>query len=152
VRFVPSLQTCLLVAALGPGALVVGCDQVSRPDATQPPSVRSLAVQPDSVIADNLPPDQVQDSTVRVPLTIAASASDPDGSVERVTFTIEPASNPRGTLVGTLSRDQGTQYRRDIALQVPIATDELYTVRVFAVDDDSLASNQSIGHFRFVGK
>jgi hypothetical protein len=104
------------------------------------------------VTADNLPPDQVQDSTARVPLTIAASASDPDGSVERVTFTIEPASNPRGTLVGTLTRDQGTQYRRDIALQVPIATDKLYTVRVFAVDDDSLASNQSIGHFRFVGK
>ncbi len=152
MRVVPRIQQCLLVAVLGLSVLVVGCDQVSRPDAIQSPSVESLSVVPDSVIADDLPPDQVQDSTARVPLTIVASATDPDGTVERVTFTIEPATSPRGTLAGTLTRDQGTQYRRDIALRVPISTDELYTVRVFAVDDDSLASNQSIGHFRFVGK
>ena len=128
---------------------MLGCDQVSRPEAARPPSVSALAVTPDSVNAADVPPEQVQDSVARVPLTIGATATDPDGTVERVVFTIEPSSSPRGTVSGTLQPETGNRYRRAVALGVPVFLDEVYTIRVFAVDDDSLASNQSIGRFRF---
>jgi len=144
-----SLRWGSLLGTLAAGLIVLGCDQVSRPETGQPPSVSALEVTPDSVNAADVPPDQVQDSVARVPLTIAATATDPDGTVERVVFTIEPSASPRGTASGTLHREQGTRYRRDIGLGVPLSLDEVYTIRVFAVDDDSLASNQSIGRFRF---
>ena len=139
----------LVLAVLGGGSLLFGCDQVTRPEPGQPPSVSALELTPDSVNASQVPPDQVEDSVARVPLTIAATATDPDGAVERVVFTIEPSSNPRGTASGTLQPEQGTRYRRDVGLGVPVFRDEVYTIRVFAVDDDSLASNQAIGRFRF---
>lgn len=128
---------------------VLGCDQVSRPEGGQPPSVSDLAVVPDSVNASDVPAEQVRDSTAQIPLTIAATATDPDGTVERVVFTIEPSSSPRGTASGTLRPEQDVRYRRTVRIGIPVFLDEVYTVRVFAVDDDSLASNQSVGRFRF---
>ena len=122
---------------------------MSRPEAQAPPSVSRLAVTPDSINAADVPPDQVQDSVARVPLSIAATATDPDGTVERVVFTIEPSSSPQGTASGTLQREQGSRYRRAVELGIPVFLDEVYTIRVFAVDDDSLSSNQSLGRFRF---
>jgi hypothetical protein len=108
-------------------------------------------VQPDSVRAADLQPDQVQDSLARVPLAIAAGITDPDGQIERVIFTIEPSSNPRGTASGSLQEQtEDGVYARQIGLRVPVAVDEVYTVRVFAVDDDSLESNQGVAQFRFL--
>jgi hypothetical protein len=149
VRFSRGASVLALIGALGMGALLSGCDQVSRPAPSQPPSVSSLAVVPDSVNAAALPPSRIQDSVAQVPLAIEATARDPDGTVERVVFTIEPSSNPRGTASGTLEPTQGNRYRRVVGLGVPAFLDEVYTVRVYAVDDDSLASNQGIGRFRF---
>jgi hypothetical protein len=111
--------------------------------------VSALEVVPDSVHESELPSDQVQDSTAQVPLDIAARATDPDGSINRVVFLLEPSSNPRGTASGTLPAVEDALYEGRLAFSVPLI-DEIYTVRVFAVDDDSLASNQVAGQFRFV--
>lgn len=138
----------LLVGGLG---LWGGCDTVPAPDRDrQAPSVSGLQVIPDSLHESDLPPDQVQDSTAQVPLVIdSVRATDPDGSVERVVFVLEPSSNPRGTASGTLPVVEDALYGASLAFSVPLV-DEVYTVRVFAVDDDSLTSNQVTGQFRFV--
>lgn len=142
------LGALLLVAGLwGLG----GCDTVPTPDETQRPSVSALQVVPDSVHQSDLPPDQVQDSTAQVPLQLSARATDPDGSVVRVVFVLEPSSDPRGTVSGRLPAQSQSSalYGGQLALSLPLV-DEIYTVRVFAVDDDSLASNQVTGQLRFV--
>ena len=137
------------------GALVVslglwGCDTVPAPETRQPPSVSGLQIVPDSVHQSDLPPDQVQESTAVVPLVIdSVRATDPDGSVARVVFVLEPSSNPRGTVSGGLPVQTRPVYGGQLPLSLPLV-DEIYTVRVFAVDDDSLASNQVTGQFRFV--
>lgn len=137
----------LLVGGLG---LWGGCDTVPAPERDrQAPSVSALEVVPDSVHESDLPSDQVQDSSARVPLNISARATDPDGSVARVVFVLEPSSNPRGTASGTLPVVEDALYGGRLAFSVPLV-DEIYTVRVFAVDDDSLTSNQVTGQFRFV--
>lgn len=137
----------LLVGGLG---LWGGCDTVPAPERDQQsPSVSALEVVPDSVHESELPSDQVQDSSAQVPLDISARATDPDGSIARVVFVLEPSSNPRGTASGTLPGAEGTLYAGRLAFSVPLV-DEIYTVRVFAVDDDSLTSNQVTGQFRFV--
>jgi len=131
---------CTVVLA---GGLVVwgGCDTASAPGTLQNPSVSGLRVVLDSVV--------VQDSTARVGVVIdSVQATDPDGSIVRTSFVLEPSSNPRATLTGNLPPQNPPVYGDTLALALPLI-DEIYTVRVFAVDDDSLASNQVTGQFRF---
>lgn len=141
------LGAALLVGGLG---LWGGCDTVPAPDRDQQsPSVSALQVLPDSLHESDLPPDQRQDSMASVELELSARATDPDGRVERVVFLLEPASNPRGTVSGTLPAIEDGLYGGVLDFSVPLL-DEIYTVRVFAVDDDSLASNRVTGQVRFV--
>jgi hypothetical protein len=112
--------------------------------------VADLEVTPDSVNAADLPPDLVNDSTAQVPLRVSVRASDPDGAIERVTFTFEPVTAPQGAAFGQLQPTEGGRYAREFAVAVPANRDEVYSLRVFAVDADSLASNQVVGRFRFV--
>ena len=142
------LGTLLLVVGLWS---LGGCDTAPSPEEIQRPSVSALQVVPDSVHQSDLPPDQVQDSTAQVPLQLSARATDPDGSVVRVVFVLEPSSNPRGTLSGQLpaQSESSSLYGGQLALSLPLV-DEIYTVRVFAVDEDSLTSNQVTGQLRFV--
>ena len=151
-RLYGSLLSILVAAVvLGGGLALGGCDTAPSPEETQRPSVAALQVVPDSVHQSDLPPDQVQDSTAQVPLQLSARATDPDGTVARVVFVIEPSSNPRGTLSGRLpaQSESSSLYGGQLPLSLPLV-DEIYTVRVFAVDDDSLASNQVTGQLRFV--
>lgn len=141
------LVTAGLLLVLGIGT---GCDQVARPADTAPPRVTDLRVLPDSVRASAFPPGQVQDSVAQVPIRVSARAADPDGQVERVVFTVEPATTPRSAAFGRLEAQEGDRYARAFALRIPVTQDEVYSVRVFAVDTDSLTSNQAIGQFRFL--
>ncbi|MFB6271453.1 MAG: hypothetical protein ABEL51_01025 [Salinibacter sp.] len=147
-----SIGSRLLGALVLGGALMLwcGCDTVPAPETRRQPSVSGLQIVPDSVHESDLPPDQVKDSTVVVPLIIdSVRATDPDGSVARVVFVLEPSSNPRGTVSGELPAQTRPIYGARVPLSLP-REDEIYTVRVFAVDNDSLASNQVTGQFRFV--
>ncbi len=144
-------------ALLGAGVLVVGLVGIGGCDAVpgvehgeqRSPSVFALHVEPDSVHGNDGSSEAGQDT---LSLSLSARASDPDGDVDRVLFTVEPASNPRGTAFGQLRPVEGTQYEyaRNFALLVPTTLDETYTVRVFAVDSDSLTSNQVTGQVRVV--
>lgn len=128
---------------------VGGCDAVQgvEHEEQRSPSVFALRLEPDSISRTDRSSDAEQDT---ISLSVAASASDPDGDIDRVLFTVEPASNPRGTAFGQLRPVEGAQheYVRNFALLVPAVPDEIYTVRVFAVDNDSLASNQVTGQVR----
>jgi len=151
-RLYRSLVSILVgIVVLVAGGALGGCDTVSSPGETQRPSVSALQLAPDSVNQSDLPPDQVQDSTAQVPLNLSARATDPDGTVARVVFVIEPSSNPRGTVSGQLpaQSQSSSLYGGQLAFSIPLV-DEIYTVRVFAVDDDSLTSNQVTGQLRFV--
>lgn len=139
-----------LALLMGGMGLWSGCDTVPSPDREQqPPSVSALQVVPDSIHQSDLPPDQVEESSAQVPLDISARATDPDGTVERVVFLLEPSSNPRGTTSGSLPVVENDLYGGRLVFTVPLV-DEIYTVRVFAVDGDSLTSNRVTGQFRFV--
>jgi hypothetical protein len=146
----PILSRLLGILLVGGGlGLSTGCDTVPAPEGTQRPSVSALQVVPDSLHQSDLPPDQIQDSLAQDTLTIGVRATDPDGSVARVVFVIEPSSNPRATISGSLSLVEPPLYGGGVPLSLPLV-DEIYTIRVFAVDDDSLSSNQVTGQFRFV--
>ena len=143
------LRRSILVVVIFSG-LLLGCDQVSGLSEGEAPTVADLEVTPDSVNAADLPPDLVNDSTAQVPLRVSIRASDPDGEVERVSFTFEPVTNPQGAAFGRLEATGEGRYAREFAISVPAMRDEVYALRVFAVDSDSLASNEAIGRVRFV--
>ncbi|WP_263834906.1 hypothetical protein [Salinibacter sp.] len=142
------LLTAVLI--VGGAASSGGCDTVPAPDRDQRrPSVANLQITPDSVHESDLSEGEIVDSLAQVTVDLSARATDSDGTVERVAFVFEPSSNPRRTISGTLSAVEPPMYGRTLALSVPLV-DEVYTVRVFAVDDDSLSGNQVTGQFRFV--
>lgn len=147
-----SISERLVAAVLVVGGVGLwgGCDTAPNPDRDQQaPSMSALQLVPDSIHQSDLPSEQVQDSSAQVPLDISARATDPDGSIVRVVFSLEPSSNPRATASGRLPLVENDRYGGRLAFAVPLV-DEVYTVRVFAVDDDSLTSNQVTGQFRFV--
>jgi hypothetical protein len=147
---ISALLLGILLVGVGLG-LGMGCDTVPAPDRDQRrPSVAGLQVTPDSVHESDLSPEEIVDSLAQVSVDLSVRATDPDGTVERVEFLFEPSSNPRGTLSGTLSAlGAEERYGGRLELSLPLR-DEIYTIRVFAVDDDSLSSNQVTGQFRFV--
>jgi len=152
-RFIPSALG-LLAGAVAVSLAMVSCDAVPGPSATDlhPPRVTSFDFAPDTILVSELPPEQVQDSVVRVPLTVAARAVDPDGEVASVLFTFEPASNPQATAVGTLAVVDDAPddiYAAQVQLALPVLR-EIYTLRVSAVDTDSLPSNQLTGQVRLL--
>lgn len=132
------------------GALVLGCDQVSAPAEKQSPTVSQLAVSPDTFDAAALEPVPDRDSLVRDTVGISIRADDPDGEIERVTFIVEPALNPRGTIAGSMSRVNDDRYVGGAILTVPRYREATYTIRVYAVDNDSLASNQGVGRLQVI--
>lgn len=123
---------------------VGGCDSVPTPNAEeqQPPRVSGLQIVIDSVQVVE------EDSLAEIVLGVATRATDPDGEIDRVVSIIEPASTPQAVASAELQQGEGTIYVRRIGLTVPLVRD-IYTVRVFAVGNDSLTSNQVTGQFRF---
>ena len=128
-----------------------GCDTGPSPSSLeqQRPAVSSFAFAPDSVVVANLPPDRVENGRVQVPLSAQVRAADPDGQVERVVFTIEPSSSPQNTIVLSLPQAAGDVYGSAFGIGLPVF-DEIYSVRAYAIDNDSLISNQVRGQFRVV--
>jgi len=150
----PGLRTAVrpwLVAVCLVGLLAAGCDDTPGTQAIdpEPPELAGFSFSPKRVVVDDVPPDRIQDDRVQVPLTVEARASDPDGSVDRVELALEPSQNPQGTLLLDLPAADGDRFAGAINIGLPLV-DEIYTVRVYAVDNDSLVSNQVRGQLRVV--
>jgi len=130
---------------------VASCDEAPgvEPGPQSPVLAADFSQLPDTVDAATVPPDRVTDSTVVARISLAAAAEDPDGQIARVAFTIEPASAPGVAIDGDLPPvpDISNVYGISIDLTLP-RVDEIYTVRLFAVDDDSLQSNVALSQVR----
>lgn len=133
---------------------IVACDDAPGPSPVdpQPPEVSAFDYIPETVRVAELPPDRVQeaDSIARVDLRLVTRAVDPDGALARVEFSIEASQNPGTAVRGRLDSLGPDLYGAAIDLSVPSFVDETYTLRVFAVDTDSLTSNQALGQFRVI--
>lgn len=127
------------------GMLVMGCDEVSQRgfEDGRPPRVLDITVTPATVRAP------ASAETTEPMVNIEARAEDPDGRVERVEFRLESAAGLVETRLGPLSQTEDGMYSRTLSPTLPV-TEDVYSVRVFAVDDDGHASNQAIGQFTVV--
>lgn len=126
------------------GGVGLGCDQVS-PSQTggAAPRVTNLRVVPDTVRA----PASADSTSAN--LGISFAIEDPDRNVERGLLTLEPASAPGRARAIQLSAVQLQIGRVSFGLRLPVERD-VYTVRMFAVDQDSLTSNQGVTQFQMV--
>lgn len=127
------------------GLLSGGCDQAAGPEARDgtPPVVSDLVLVPDTAAVP------VDTATATIEVGIEAHVRGSDGAVERVVFTLDPKSNPQSAISDRLVQRVNEQYLRQFQLSLPTRED-VYTVRVYAVDDDSLTSNQVLGQFQVV--
>ena len=149
------LRICAALALAVALLLVAGCDEAPgpRPLDRQAPEVVAFDYAPDSFVVADLPPDQVQDSVFQTGFAINALVRDLDSDVASVLFTLEPAAAPQRTAVGTLrvapDAPGDSLYTTRAALSLPTVR-EIYTLRVYAVDTDSLTSNQAVGQVRVI--
>lgn len=145
MKWLQSVPWYAAMVALGAaGGLLVGCDTAPGPTPLnqQQPVVSALAVSPDTVRAADLPPDQGAEGQALIDITIEVAARDADGTIDRVLVFIDPAYGESSPGLAQLSRIEGDRYGG--IRRYPIATGDadVLTVRAFAVDNDSLTSNQ----------
>jgi hypothetical protein len=131
---------------------LAACDATPGPAALdlQQPVVSALALTPDTVRAADLPDDQAANGQALVDFTIEVTARDADGTVDRVLVVFDPAYGTSTPGVAQLLRIEGDRYGG--VRRYPLATDQAdhITVRVFAVDNDSLTSNQVVAQIRYL--
>lgn len=139
---------CGLGAAviLGP-LLLLGCDTApsAPPAALTPPRVADFALEVEVVPDPDLP-----DTLAAIQLEASLRAADSDGQVVRTEMTVEPSQAPAATTVLTLPNVSDDRYGQIVTVVLPATLDERYTVRAYAIDNDSLVSNQVRGQFRIV--
>lgn len=152
------MLACLLLAA-------VGCETVTEPApvaAPAAPTLSDFSFAPDTVQFEALPPEQVaEDTLAKIPLELTVHASDANGCVQRVGYIIKAAfgsSDPQASgqlqWVGEGADPPGEtcrngSYAKTDTLLLPQGAVGLYTVRLYAVDNDSLLGDQVQGLFYF---
>ena len=146
----PSLCVPVVLATV-----LAACDATPGPDALGglPPELSDLAYTPTAVSLVAGDPYTVEDDVALVPLTLDVRARDADGAVQEVAYVVQtPDVGADPLAAGTLTAAGDGRYRAETTLRIPVAEVRLYTVLVYAVDDDGLLSNQLRGLLPFTGR
>lgn len=117
--------------------LLGACD--SAPGRTTAPGrlpiVTSVAATPADVVVEELPAADVTATTVRVRLAVAATARDPEGALDRVSYALYPLTPSALPLVAQRLRPTGGDaFAADTTLTLPRTGLGTYTLRVYALD------------------
>lgn len=145
----PGFRTaCALVAAL---VLLSGCDSATdgQPLDPRPPEVSGFAFSPASADFD----DVLDGDSATVTLDLRVQATD-DGQIDRVRYTVVWQFAPQNTqpaAAGDLATDGDGNYTGTATLRLGRDERGGYSVRVYAVDDDGLLSNEALGIFQLGG-
>ena len=112
-----------------------------------PPVLSDLAFTPDRLDVAALDEGQ----TAEIPFELEVTARDPDGAASlQVSYVVRsplPGSEPLQTGTLQAAGGEGGRYRASTTLRLSVAEVGVYTLRVLAVDEDGLISNQAIGSF-----
>lgn len=140
-----ALSTLLFVSFLW----LTACDSgpgVYAPSGV-PPHVADLTFSPDSVVFEELSPDDiVGDSVALVSMSLEVSVADDDGDVDSVLFFVNSPYDPFTPLAeGVMSPSGGDTYRAEKRLAIKRGNEGRYTIVVYAVDAEGNLSNQARG-------
>ena len=112
-----------------------------------PPVLSDLAFTPDRLDVAALDEGQ----TAEIPFELEVTARDPDGAASlQVSYVVRsplPGSEPLQTGTLQAAGGEGGRYHASTTLRLSVAEVGVYTLRVLAVDEDGLISNQAIGSF-----
>lgn len=129
----PRFAGAIVFAAL----LFSGCDSApGLPDTPgRAPVVSGLAVTPDALVRNAFENGQIDGDTARIPVTISASALDPDGEIAEVqAVVLAPTSSLRPLVVVPMALS-GAHYRASFTLPLPLGEVGVYAVVVVARDE-----------------
>lgn len=133
---------------------VAACDSApgaaSDPFDQRPPVLTDLQVSPEQVVLEELPPEQIEGETVRVPLTVSAEVSDPDDDLVGLSYVVFPAlGGSEALLRGPLEPASDGRYAASGMLVLPASAVGDYVVQVRGVDAAGLVSNEVRSVFAF---
>lgn len=146
------LKSVLPLALLA--VLAAACDSAPgvAPLDNRPPRISNLSYTPaiiDPAAGDAQFP--VADGNVTVPLTVQATAVDPDGEVTDVLFVLEaPGLGRRVAVSGRMEPADEGRYEAAATAALPIDEPGLYSLVVYATDDQGRLSNQVRGSLRLL--
>ena len=120
-----------------------------EPPVGDPPVLSDFSFTPTNVFAGGF---TEIDGSLRVPLTMSVTVSDPDADIESVSFVVQsPVSNRDPLAAGNLADKGDGRYERTAEVMIPKAEIGVYTVLVYAVDQSGSISNNVRGMLRFTG-
>lgn len=143
VRGVTVLSAVLLFVAL-----LAGCD--SAPGTVDlnasPPRVFDLSFSPDSLDLISIDQSLIVGDSVYIDLAVGVSATDNDGDLQTVAFTLlPPLRTDTPVAFGTLSATSGDRYETNQQIVLPVGQTGNYVLTVYASDATGLLSNQARG-------
>lgn len=127
--------------------LLAACDAAPgvAPADNAPPLLSDLVYTPTEVVRGDREEDRIP-----VALEMSVAASDPEGALAEVGFTVQSPLPGRAALAaGRLSANGSGRYTGTAAFELPAGEVGLYTVRVYAVDDAGQMGNELRGSIRF---
>ncbi len=111
-----------------------------------PPRVFDLEFSPDSLNLANLDPAQVSGDSVTVDISVGVFATDIDGDLASVSYTLlPPLLTDEPIASGTLQRTSGDQFATTARVSLPIGQTGNYVLTVYAADEQGQLSNQVRG-------
>ncbi len=141
-----------VVVAAGTVLVFSSCDSVPGVPGGEgtPPLLSDVEFTPAFVDIASIPAEQRTDTTLIVPFSVQATATDFDGDLLSVAFVVQDlvAGNTpilQGAMTGT-----GTAFSGGGDIVVPVGTIANYSVLVYAVDEQGHVSNRARGQVRFV--
>lgn len=148
------MRTAFLTAAVcAAGLFLAGCDAApgARSDGGTPPRLSAFSYSPQSVVLEQVPPQNVSETTVEVPFEVSVQVSDPDGDLSAVVLVVQrPNPNAAPVVAGTLSALGGGRYGTTGVLTLPKAEVGNYTVLVYAQDEAGARSDEYRGLLRYL--
>ncbi|MDX1546761.1 MAG: hypothetical protein R3247_07230 [Rhodothermales bacterium] len=134
-------------------ALVAACDTAPGPEPLdrRPPTLTDFAFAPQRVVFGLLPPEQIDGDSVRIPLSLAVTASSPDVPIAEVRYVVQaPGGLAEPLATGTLRPTGQNRYEATRTVSLPAIEPTTYTVLVYAVDQAERLSGEARGQLTYV--
>jgi hypothetical protein len=148
MRASPAAATALLCGLL----VLSGCDSAPGPVALEgrPPRLSTFTYSPESIVFNQLPPDQVSGEEARIPVRFSVTVADTENDVVRIGYLVQSPVEGRPALAeGEIDVPGPGRFEGTAEVRIPRGDAGTYTVLVYAVDREGHLSNQVRGALRF---
>jgi hypothetical protein len=128
--------------------MMAACDSAPGPEnlGTRLPTLSEFSFSPQSIVLEQLPPEQIDGENVLVPLELSVQAVDPNRRMEQVAYVVQsPDTTFDPVATGVLIAAGNNRYTASETIALPRALVGAFNIIVYAVTTDQQLSSEVRG-------